>query len=285
MTLHFTKVAVCGATGNLGVPTTQAIVAKGFKVTVLTRNIESAKKKLNLPGVEYVVADYKDKKSMVAAFKGIEVVVCTFGFQAIGDQFLMIEAAKEAKVTRFYPCEFGTDNRKVEPGANVVVDLKLKVVEAVKASGMEWTGMINGMYMEWILTTYVKKEEKKIEIVGSKDVKLTFTPLKAIGEFVAESINNPISKNDYVTVVGETMTFGEMVDVIEKETGIKYTTIYTPTSQLKAKIDGNPNKWATVMEQYDVICGTGGYCLKANQNKEFPSVKPQTLAELIKLQK
>ena len=283
--MTFTKVAICGATGNLGVPVTRALVKKGFKVTVLTRNIESAKGKLNLPGIEYVVADYKDKSSLVAAFKGIEVVIVTVGGEAIGDQFLMIEAAKEAKVTRFYPCEFGTDNLKIKAGANVVVDLKLKIVEAVKAAGLEWTGIVNGLFMEWIYMMYVKKDEKKLVFYGSKDVKLTLTPLEAIGEFTAESINNPISKNAYVYVTGETRTYDEIASTIEKETSEKWATTYNPISDFQVKIDANPNKWATVMEQFYIMFGIGQYELKISHNKEFPSVKPQTFADFVKSQK
>ena len=43
--------------------------------------------------------------------KGVDVVVSTVGGPALHDQLLVIEAAKEAGVKRFYPSEFGGDPR------------------------------------------------------------------------------------------------------------------------------------------------------------------------------
>ena len=53
------KVAVIGATGMLGIPVTQALVAAGYAVTALVRNAPSARRVLP-PEVALVEADARD---------------------------------------------------------------------------------------------------------------------------------------------------------------------------------------------------------------------------------
>lgn len=279
--MTFSSVAIIGGTGNIGIPATHALVNKGFKVKVLTRDVQSAKDKIKLTNVDYVKVDYKDKASLVAAFKGIEVILCPVGAEGIQDQFLWIEAAKEAKVTRFYPCEFGTDNTKIA-GRSPVIDNKAKVIEAIKSAGLEWTGIVNGVFLEYIYgPMFCDFKTHTLNLVGTKDTKVSLTPLKAIAEYTVESINNPISKNSFVYVAGETLTYEHVVEIIKKNSGIDWKVVYTPVAQVQAEIDGNPNKYATVMQQFQVFFGDGSYELKNVQSKEFPSVKPQSLADFV----
>ena len=117
------------------------------------------------------------------------------------------------------------------------------------------------------------------KLVGTKDTSISFTPLKAVGEYVAESINNPISKNAVISVAGETKTYGEIIEAVEKKTGQKWNVTYTPISEVQAKIDANPNKLETVIDQLLVLFGKSQGIIKKPQNKEFGNVKPAKLVE------
>jgi hypothetical protein len=62
-------IAVVGATGSQGSGVVDSLLAKGYHVRGLTRNVDSAKAKaLAARGVEVVAAELDDKQSLVRAF-------------------------------------------------------------------------------------------------------------------------------------------------------------------------------------------------------------------------
>ena len=119
--MTFQSVAIVGATGTLGRPISQAIVNKGFKVKILTRNTKDAKSKIDVKA-DFIEVDYKNKESLVNALKDVEVIISAIAGPALNDQLLLIEAAKEAGVRRFYPSEFGAD--PVQGGKVVIFEVK-----------------------------------------------------------------------------------------------------------------------------------------------------------------
>src|SRR5690242_16544214 len=104
------KVAVAGATGNVGIPILKELLAAGFSVTALTRQGSSSASKLpsdaNLTVKE---VDFTSVPSLTEALKGHFAVVSTLATIAVGSQDLLIDAAAAAGVTRFIPSEFGSD--------------------------------------------------------------------------------------------------------------------------------------------------------------------------------
>eukprot|EP00835_Amoeboradix_gromovi_P005164 NODE_460_length_8176_cov_0.585737.p3 type:complete len:283 gc:universal NODE_460_length_8176_cov_0.585737:539-1387(+) len=282
--MTFSTIAVLGATGTLGKPVTTALINKGFKVKIFTRDAEKSKKEFSVKA-EYVTVDYKSKDGLIRELKGIDVVVSTLGGPAFNDQFLVLEAAKEAGVKRFYPSEFGAEiNDSVK---SVLFEPKLKLREALKASGIEWTIIENGLFLEYLYSPFIGFDHAKhtATLVGTKDTTISFTDLRSIGEFVAESINNPKSKNAKVQVAGDTKTFSDMVHIIEKATKATWTVTYIPVSEIQKKVDGNSNPWETIPEQLKILFAKSLGVIKHPQNKDYPAVIPTKLADYVKAQK
>lgn len=71
-------VAVVGAAGRTGVPVVEQLVARGYKVRALVRDVEAARAKLPA-GVELVAADVRDVKTLAPALKGAKYVISTIG--------------------------------------------------------------------------------------------------------------------------------------------------------------------------------------------------------------
>ncbi len=71
-------VAVAGATGRTGVPVVEQLVARGFQVRALVRDVTAAKGRFP-PGVELVSADVRDPKSLDAALRGAKYLISTIG--------------------------------------------------------------------------------------------------------------------------------------------------------------------------------------------------------------
>lgn len=68
------KVLVTGATGFIGIKLTNSLLVKGYKVTVLIRNKEKAKRLLDRR-CEIRTGDITDRKSLAGCCKGIDVVI------------------------------------------------------------------------------------------------------------------------------------------------------------------------------------------------------------------
>lgn len=69
----YRRIALAGATGNLGPYILDALVSAGFDVTVLTRDASKAKLPAN---VKAVTVDYSSQNSIVSAIKGHDVFIC-----------------------------------------------------------------------------------------------------------------------------------------------------------------------------------------------------------------
>ena len=116
MTITFSTVAVVGATGNIGQSIAKAILSdKTFKFKILTRS-DTLEKKSDLlkefksHGAEIVTVDFQNTDSIAAALNGVQVLVSATSGYALQEQFPLIEAAKKAGVSRFYPSEYGIDD-------------------------------------------------------------------------------------------------------------------------------------------------------------------------------
>ncbi len=103
------KVAVIGATGMLGIPVTRALVAAGFSVTALVRNVEKAKCVLP-PEVVLVEADVGDEDSLRRGLAGHDALylnlsvqpgerACDFHTEAQGLS-LILAAARSSGIKR-----------------------------------------------------------------------------------------------------------------------------------------------------------------------------------------
>jgi uncharacterized protein YbjT (DUF2867 family) len=79
MSLLIKKVAVAGATGNIGPTVVKTLSASGFDVTALTRSTARTESLLD-PDIKTVEVDYLSHDSLVSALRGNDaVVVCGVG--------------------------------------------------------------------------------------------------------------------------------------------------------------------------------------------------------------
>lgn len=102
--MAYTKVAVAGATGNLGPAVVKELLAAGLEVTVLSASGNTSA----LPSeIKAIKVDYSSKASVVSALKGQEAFVSLI--PKFEEQPALIDAAIEAGVKRFLPSEFGSN--------------------------------------------------------------------------------------------------------------------------------------------------------------------------------
>ncbi|KAK3389369.1 hypothetical protein B0H63DRAFT_427820 [Podospora didyma] len=223
MSTTITKVALAGATGNLGPAILEQLIKAGFEVTVLTRE---GSKHTYPAGVTAIPVNYDSLDSLVAALKGQDAVVSTIGGAALDKQLLLIEAAAQAGVKRFIPSEFGsnTSNSKVAAlpafGGKVAVQAALK--EKAAAGTLSYTFVITGPFLDWGLQVGflldVKGKQTKIFDDGNRPFSVTTLP--AIGQAVAAVLKKPAETENRTVYVHEAaVTQNQLLALAKKAVG------------------------------------------------------------------
>ena len=134
----------------MGGPILKVLLADGsFNISILSRSASNP----SFPrGVKVHQTDYS-VDSLVKAFEGQDAVVSAMGSTALDSQFAMVEAAAKAGVKRFLPSEMGINQLGPEMAAMPTLDVKHKVVDALKkreSQGLSWTGLFNGPFYDWV---------------------------------------------------------------------------------------------------------------------------------------
>ena len=146
-------VALAGGSGFIGRAIARRLVAGGsIKVRVLTRNLEKARARLDLPGIDFVSADIGQPASLKDALKGANTIVDAIQFDGYpvenprrGLTFeridyrgavALIDAAKQAGVEQFiYVSGAAADENSTHPGFRA----KGRAERAIRESGLTYT--------------------------------------------------------------------------------------------------------------------------------------------------
>ncbi|KAL2122407.1 hypothetical protein VTJ04DRAFT_2862 [Mycothermus thermophilus] len=203
MSIPITKIALAGATGNLGPSILQALLSASFQVTVLTRasndrNPTTTTSSLP-PTFRVIPVDYSSLPSLVSALRGQDAVVSALSSSALVSQLLLIKAAAQAGVRRFIPSEFGSNTLHPRTAAFPAYRDKVAVQEALKqeaaregGKGMTWTAIINGPFLDWGIEVGFVLDVKRRRAVlydGGERVFST-TTLPTIGRAVVGVLRN-----------------------------------------------------------------------------------------------
>ncbi|KAK3695804.1 hypothetical protein B0T22DRAFT_418648 [Podospora appendiculata] len=224
MSSTITKVALAGATGNLGPAILAALVKAGFAVTVLTRQASPA----NLPpSVTAVQVDYDSLDSLVSALTGQDAVISTIAGAALSKQLLLIDAAVQAGVKRFLPSEFGSNTLNAKTAALPITRDKVTVQAALAAQAaanpaFSYTLVINGPFLDWCaavgLTVDVKK--KHIVLYDGGERKYSATTLGSVGKAVVGVLRHTEeTRNRPVYVQDVAISQRELAEIAKRATG------------------------------------------------------------------
>lgn len=287
------KVALAGATGGLGATILSAILdTRKHEVIVLSR---SPNPSLTAKGVEVRPVSYTDHASLTTALRDVHTVLSTIGSsnqdETRESQLAIIAAAKEAGVKRFAPSEYAIrDYKDWDFYAG-----KIPVLEATKASGMEYTQFTCGLFMNYLGTGTPKGKTEMLsglrpwnfvidnkagtaDLPGDGNSKLTFTRLQDVGKFVAAALDLD-RWEDEMGMVGSTMSYNEVIDAIEKVTKRKMLVKSNSEEELKKLI--KENNGAVFYNQVRLSIAQGKILVEPTLNKLAPEVRPWTVEEFL----
>ncbi|GAB1311573.1 hypothetical protein MFIFM68171_01783 [Madurella fahalii] len=211
MSGKITKVALAGASGNLGPAILQQLLVANFQVTVLTRTGGSAH---SFPAsVSVVHVDYNSLDSLVAALLGQDAVVSTIASAALAKQLLLVEAAARAGVKRFIPSDFGSNTVHPKTSTLPVYADKVAVQKALRnkaaqPGGLTYTIVLNGPFLDWgIMVGFVLGvKDRRAVLYDGGDRIFSTTTLATVGKAVAAVLSKPDETRNRPVYVHDTAT-------------------------------------------------------------------------------
>lgn len=164
------KIAVAGATGNLGNRIVKALIARGAEVVAIARTGAAEDKVralqdlgakvalVNTASVDEVAKVFNGAACVVSAVQGLRDVI-------VDAQKTLLEAAVKAGVPRFIPSDFSTDFTERPAGENRNFDLRREFHKTLDRAPISATSIFNGAFSE-ILTSNIPLLDFEKKIVG-----------------------------------------------------------------------------------------------------------------------
>ena len=151
-------ILVTGATGQFGSKAIDHLLKMGSnssEISALVRDLDKAKS-LADKGIDLRVGDYSDHGSLVNAFRGIDKLLLVSsndrsGFEKRASQHInAINAAKQAQVKHIVYTSFVRKSHFEDSAIAGFQDSHVQTEEALKKSGINYTILQNGIYLEMI---------------------------------------------------------------------------------------------------------------------------------------
>ncbi|KAJ5616776.1 hypothetical protein N7537_001890 [Penicillium hordei] len=247
------KVALAGASGNLGPAVLKELLDAGFDVTILTR--QGSDKTFD-SRAHVAQVDYESLDSLKAALTGQDAVVSTLNVGAVPKpiHLRLIDAAVATGVKRFIPSEYGCDTTNPHTAKLPVFGDKIGVQEHLKnvaqQSGLSYSLLITGPFLDWGLEKgFVLNFAGPATLYDGGDRLFSATTVAGIGRGVVGIINNlETTKNSTIYINEARITQNELLELSGKsiETNIVKTTDLEQEAFAElAKPAPNPGIFAT----------------------------------------
>jgi len=215
-------VLVTGATGNVGMEVVKALQKIGQPVRVAVRDVAKAEKHLG-GEVEYVQFDFKSPDTFEAAFKGVKRLFLMRPpniTNAQRDILPAIEAAKKANVEQIvFLSLMGVENNKIVP--------HYKIEELLRASGLSWTFLRAGFFMQNLDTTQLQdiKENSDLFVPAGRG-KTSFIDVRDIAAVAALTLTQDGHVNKAYNLTGsEALDYYQVAEIFTEVLGrpIRYS--------------------------------------------------------------
>ncbi|KAH7153442.1 hypothetical protein EDB81DRAFT_855820 [Dactylonectria macrodidyma] len=301
-------VAVAGGTGGVGRTLVDALRNDGNHQTiVLARKVPEG---LEL-GVPVIEVDYNDIDALQAVLNEhqIHTVISALALHIIGvgeSQLNLIEAAHRNSSTK----RFVSSTWAVRPSSEYLDLLPHgfqhnAAYAALEKTNLEWTAFNLGWFLEYYgmphVETYIPQTTfvvdmagKHASIPGDGKQKMTFTYSHDVAKFVVASLDLPKWDRD-TYVIGDKMTWEEVVKLAEEIRGEKFTVTYDSVEKLRAgeitELPGQvaaysyfPKEWVQRLFStfgFWVTEGIFDFPEDKALNHQFPDIKVTTVEDML----
>ncbi|EQB47932.1 hypothetical protein CGLO_12871 [Colletotrichum gloeosporioides Cg-14] len=239
--MSYARIALAGATGNLGGPILKVLLDAGFRVTALTRNGGNLSRLPIHSGLDIMEVDINSAESLLPALAGIDVVISCLATLAIGGQKPLIDAAVSAGVKVFIPAEFGMDSTNSLCAQLPVCAPKVAVQDYLLKMSREnpaftFTAVANGLFLDWGLQNglIVDLKDHKAILYNGGDVPFSATTLADVAVAVLGVIRNRSqTANRVVFIHSALVTQNQLIGYAKDVDGIDWSTSVKDTEELR----------------------------------------------------
>ncbi|XP_047327345.1 isoflavone reductase homolog [Impatiens glandulifera] len=255
------KVLIVGGTGYIGKRIVKACLEEGHETYVLLRpeigmDIDKLQilLKFKEEGAHLVEGSFSDHRSLVAAVKLVDVVICPMSGAHLRShnilmQLKLVDAIKEAgNVKRFIPSEFGIDpstmENALEPG-RVTFDEKMIVRKAIEEAQIPHTYISANCFAAYFAANLSQMgtllpPKDNVVIYGDGNVKVVFVDEDDVAKYTVKTIDDPrtLNKTVYLRPSENILTQNELVDKWEKLVGKKLNKINISSTDFLASLKG-----------------------------------------------
>ena len=254
-------ILVLGA-GELGLAVLRGLAARADEsasISVLLRqaSVDSAapeKQKeiaaIRSLGVAIEVADIAEAsvEELAAVLSRFDTVISCVGFAAgRGTQRKLTQAALASGVKRYLPWQFGVDYDVIGRGSpQDLFDEQLEVRDLLRGqSRTEWLIISTGMFTSFLFDPafgVVDLPAGRVNALGSLDTAVTVTTPEDIGTLTAAIVlHRPRLINQVVYTAGDTLTYGDLAELLERVTGRAFERRASSVPQLRAALEEVPD--------------------------------------------
>ncbi|KIX99118.1 uncharacterized protein Z520_04694 [Fonsecaea multimorphosa CBS 102226] len=240
------KVAVAGATGNLGIPVVKAILTADYPVTVLTRKGSGSISKLpQSPNISVVQVDYSSATSLTEALKGHAVLISTLA-SAVNTgsgagQIALVDAAIAAGVERYIPSEFGSDTTNPNTSQLPVFKDKVETLKHLEAAvaanpSFSYTILYNGSFFDWGLahSTLVDPRHHTATLFDGGDIPISVTNLDTVGQAVVGILKHlSETANRRLYIQDAQVSQNQLIRYAKEKDGVEWTVTHKSTEKTK----------------------------------------------------
>lgn len=274
--LNDEAILVLGA-GELGMAVLRNLArharrASGVSIAVLLRpsamaSGDLAKRKelaeLRELDIEFVEGDLSRQScaDLATAFRRFDTVVSCTGFVGgPGVQLKIAQAALEAGIKRYFPWQFGVDYDLIGRGsAQDLFDEQLDVRDLLRAQTLtEWVIISTGMFTSFLFEPsfgVVELATNTVNALGSLDNAVTVTTAEDIGVMTAEIVfDEPRVSNQVLHIAGDTVTYREVADTLERALGVRVERNEWTVPELKRLLAEAPDD---SLRKYRVVFAQG----------------------------
>lgn len=278
-------ILITGATGQQGGAVAHELLARGHKITIMTRHPESETAKLlENRGAKVVRGDLDDEQSLRKALKG---VWGTFAIQNTWEAGVEKEeeqgkryakVAKEEGVQFFFYTSVGSAQRST---GIPHFDNKFRVEETVRALKFPlFTVMRPAFFMENLVSPWFKPaiDQGKLMVALKPDTKLQMIAVKDIGKYGLWVFENHEKLNGRAfDIAGDSLTMPEAARIISEASGKKVVFDPPPIEAVRQ----SSMEFAIMLEWFDRV----GYNADIAGMARESGIKPTRFSEWARTRK
>lgn len=195
-------------------------------------------------------------------FKPFHTIVGCIGFSAgSSTQRKLVHAVLDAGIARYFPWQFGVDYDIIGRGsAQDLFDEQIDVRELLRGQNTtEWVIVSTGMFTSFLFEPFfgvVDLKNDTVHALGSLDNAVTLTTPEDIGKLTADIVfdDSPEIANQVVYIAGDTVTYGQVTDVVGSVLGRDIKRTEWSIETLEKELQSDPNN---TIRKYRVVFAKG----------------------------